>query len=78
MADQKTPAPGTTKSGRKTPKKRPVFVVMQMIGDDGQPVKVAKENFKLIAVTRDAGMALDVMDSGNHAHAFYKKVDEVA
>ena len=70
-------APTEQKKARKAPKKRPVFVVMQQLGDDGQPVKVSKENFKLITVTRDAGSALDIMDSGNHAHAFYKKVDAV-
>ena len=79
MADQKAPAPGTTKSGRKAPKKRPVFVGLQILDENGQPMQFPKERINLIIATRDAGSLLEILDGNKEEYKFatYKKVDAV-
>ena len=73
MAQAPTNAP---KKERAKPKKRSVMVVMQMLDNEGRPVAVSKDNFRLLAVTRDGATALDAMEG--HDNAFYRKVDEVS
>lgn len=70
------PTPTATKKQRAPMKKRAVMVVMQMLDENGTPILVKKDNFRLLAVTRDGATALDAMEG--HDHAFYRKVDEVS
>lgn len=76
MADAKATADApkkTRKVGNKGPRK--VFVLLQMLGDDGQPVPLNKDKIVLIKATRSAADALEVMDSGNFPNATYKAVE---
>lgn len=65
------------KKARAKQKIRPVFVVLQILDSDGNPVNIPKEQINLIAVTRDASIALDVMEGKEFPFATYKKADTV-
>ena len=69
----------TEKKARKAPKKRPVFVGLQVLDESGQPMPISKDRVRLIICTRDAGSMLDILEakSGENKYAFYKKVDAV-
>lgn len=51
---------------------KPVFVIMQLLGDDGNPIQIDKERVNVIVGTRNAGAALEAMEG--YENAFYKAV----
>lgn len=53
---------------------RPAFVIMQLIGEDGQPMAFDKKRVKVLAVERSAEKVLEVVESGEHTNAFYLRV----
>jgi hypothetical protein len=54
---------------------KPVLVIFRGVGQDGKPV--LKNDIEVVAVTRDVILALDIMESGEHDGAVYKRVDGV-
>lgn len=67
-------SPSTPKKTRATQGPRPVFVVLQVLDEQGSPMKFDKDRIKVLSASRNAGEALDLMDGGRHEHATYKKV----
>ena len=66
MADAKAKKTRTTK---------PVYVVMQVADNDGNVIKLAKENVTVLSVHKDAGELLDKLDAGGLPEgAFYKRI----
>lgn len=69
-----------TKSGsapkqqRKAQGPKPVFVVFQVLDENGRPMSFSKDRINPIIGTRNAADALDIMDGGKYEHATYKKV----
>lgn len=53
---------------------KPAFIVLQVIGDDGQPVDFDKKKLKVLAVERDPGKVLESIDAGEYSNAFYLRV----
>mgnify|MGYP001574654956 CR=1 FL=1 len=72
MADVKVEK--KVKAQRKTQGPKPVFVVFQVMDENGRPIDFPKDRVNMIVGTRNAAEALEVMDSGNHQFATYKKV----
>lgn len=60
MADDKA-----VKGGKGKP--RPLMVVFQILDEDGNPVDFDKTKFNCLAATRDAGVALECMESTPYA-----------
>lgn len=53
---------------------KPAFVVMQILGEDGQPHPFDKKRVKVLAVERDAGKVLEAIDAGDYTDAFYLRI----
>jgi hypothetical protein len=53
---------------------RPAFIIMQLLGDDGQPMQFDKRRVKVVAVERSAERVLEAVESGEHVNAFYLRV----
>ena len=53
---------------------KPAFIIMQLLGEDGQPMAFDKRKVKVIAVERSAEKVLEAVESGEHANAFYLRV----
>jgi hypothetical protein len=56
----------------KQKRERPVMFIFQYLDADGVPAEINKEQINVLAVTRDAGKALEVMESSDFAT--YKRV----
>ncbi len=50
---------------------KPVYVILQVLDDSGQPMQVDKKRVKLLGVERDSDVVLQQIDGGEHEHAFY-------
>lgn len=53
---------------------KPAFIIMQLIGEDGQPMAFDKKRVKVISVERSAEKVLEAVESGEHTNAFYLRV----
>jgi hypothetical protein len=53
---------------------KPAFIIMQLLGEDGQPMSFDKRRVKVIAVERNAEKVLEAVESGEHQNAFYLRV----
>ncbi len=59
--------------GKRTVK--PVYVIMSVADDDGNTIRLAKENVTVHSTHKDAGDVLDAMDAGTlPAGSFYKRI----
>jgi hypothetical protein len=56
----------------KQKRERPVMFIFQYLDTDGVPAEINKEQINVLAVTRDAGKALEVMEGAELAT--YKRV----
>jgi len=50
---------------------KPAFFVIQVLDENGTPVKFDKSRIKLLAVERNAETVMEMMDNETHQHAFY-------
>ena len=50
---------------------KPAFVILQVMGDDGQPQQIDKRRVKIVAVERSAEKVMEAMEEGAHNNAFY-------
>ena len=57
---------------------RPVYVALQILNEQDQPVKFAKDQINVVTASQNAGVILDVMESGEHPFVLYKKVTPVS
>lgn len=53
---------------------RPQFLLMQVLDEDGNPMKIDKDQINIIACTRNSSEALDLLDGGDLTNVVYKKV----
>lgn len=53
---------------------KPAFVILQLLGDDGQPMHFEKRRVKVVAVERSAEKVMEAMEEGTHTNAFYLRV----
>jgi hypothetical protein len=53
---------------------KPAFVIIQLLGDDGQPMQFDKRKVKVVAVERSAEKVMEQMEDGVHQNAFYLRV----
>jgi hypothetical protein len=52
----------------------PIYAVMQVMGDNGEPMAISKDQVKIIGGYKSAENVLDIMESGQHKNAIYKKI----
>lgn len=52
-----------------------VFIVMQVVGEDGQPCGFGKSNVNILGILRNSDKVLELMESGRHPEAFYVRHD---
>ena len=80
---EKTPSNVAPIADSKTSKKRrarspsvskPAFVILQLMGEDGQPMAFEKKRVKVVAVERSAEKVMEAMEDGTHTNAFYLRV----
>ena len=76
MADAKIEV--KAKKPRAAQKPRPLFVVLSVLGTDGQPMEISKDRIQVLAVTRRADELLEALESGKYPNAVYKKVQTAA
>ncbi len=57
---------------RAKPKRRPIFVVLQVLDNDGVAVEFDKNRVSMVLGSNDTEKVLDAMEE--LPHAFYKKV----
>jgi hypothetical protein len=50
---------------------KPAFFIIQIMDENGQPMQFDKKRVKLLKVERSADQVLDMVESGEHPHAFY-------
>jgi hypothetical protein len=53
---------------------KPAFIIVQLLGDDGQPMNFDKKRVKVVAVERSAEKVMEAMEDGTHQNAFYLRV----
>jgi hypothetical protein len=68
------PATPKRKRTRSTPVARPAYVIVQMLGEDGQPMAFDKKRVKIIAVERSPEKVLEAVESGELSNVFYLRV----
>lgn len=68
-------APAPKKRRARSPSvAKPAFIIMQLLGDDGQPMAFDKKKVKVLTVERSAERVLEAVESGEHTNAFYLRV----
>lgn len=50
---------------------RPAFFIVQVLGEDGSPIAFDKRRIRIVSVERSAEKVLELVEAGNHEHAFY-------
>jgi hypothetical protein len=55
-----------------------VFLVMQVVDDQGQPTEFGKRNVNIIGVMRNSDKVLELLDGGEYPNAFYIRHDLTA
>ncbi len=50
---------------------RPAFFIIQVLGDDGQPIPFDKKRIKILSVERSAEKVFEMIDGGQHDNALY-------
>jgi len=53
---------------------KPAFVIMQLLGDGGEPMEFDKRNVRVVAVERSAEKVMEAMENGEHPNAFYLRI----
>jgi len=56
---------------RQAPKPTAAFFVLQVLDDAGAPVEFDKKNLRIVSVERSAEKVLEIVEGGEHDHAFY-------
>lgn len=59
---------------RSPSKARPVFIVAQVMDEDGNPVAGAKKFLKVLSVELNAEKVLEITEGGDYENAFYVRL----
>jgi hypothetical protein len=62
------------KATKKKRTRKPTYVVMQVVDEQGNPMNVTKEQINILGGFTDAEKVLDAIESGEYPGAVYKKV----
>jgi len=74
-ADTAPAQPAAKKRRARSPSvAKPAFIIMQLLGEDGQPMSFDKRRVRVVAVERAAEKVLEAVESGEHTNAFYLRV----
>jgi hypothetical protein len=72
QTDPNTGQPVVRKRRTRSPSPpRPAFFIIQVLGEDGTPMLFDKKRIKILSVERSAEKVLELVESGQHDHAFY-------
>lgn len=71
VPNQDPATPAKAKRKRSPSVAKPAFFIIQVLGDDGEPVAFDKRKIKLVSVERNAEIVMELMENGKHANAFY-------
>jgi hypothetical protein len=77
MATQPRPVTATDPSQPRQKRKRspsvakPAFFIVQVLDENGQPQPFDKKRVKIVSVERSAEQVMELVESGEHPHAFY-------
>ena len=67
--------PEKKKRSRSPSVAKPAYIVVQMLGEDGNPTAFDKKKLRIVAVERTAEKVLEMTEGGGeHQHAFYIRV----
>jgi hypothetical protein len=70
VVDQNTQQPKGRR--RRSPSvAKPAFFIVQVLGDNGEPVPFDKKRMRIISVERSAEQVMELVENGDHPHAFY-------
>lgn len=72
MSDTVTPI--KRKRTRSPSVAKPAFVVVQLLGEDGEPMAFDKKRIRIITVERSAEKVMEMMEDGEHTNALYLRV----
>ena len=53
---------------------KPAFVVVQVLGDDGQPQSFDKKRLKIVTVERSAEKVMEMIEDGQVENALYLRI----
>lgn len=53
---------------------KPAFIVVQVLNGEDEPVTFDKRKLKIVTVERSAEKVMEMMEDGEHPHAFYLRV----
>jgi hypothetical protein len=70
VVDQNTQKP-RAKRRRSPSVAKPAFFIVQVLGDNGEPVPFDKKRMRIISVERSAEQVMELVENGDHPHAFY-------
>lgn len=74
MSETESVVPIRKRRNRSPSVAKPAFIVVQILGDDGQPVDFDKKKMRILAVERDPNKMLEMIDENQHPNAFYLRV----
>jgi hypothetical protein len=70
VVDQNTQQP-KAKRRRSPSVAKPAFFIVQVLDDNGEPMPFDKKRMRIISVERSAEQVMELVENGNHPHAFY-------
>jgi len=65
------PAPVKRKRKRSASVAKPAFFILQILDENGEPMKFEKSRVRLVLVERSAEKVMEAMDNDTYPHAFY-------
>jgi hypothetical protein len=66
--------PGKKRRARSPSVAKPAFVVVQVLGEDGEPMSFDKKRLRIVAVERSAEKVMEMMEDGQVPNALYLRV----
>jgi hypothetical protein len=66
--------PAKKRRARSASVPKPAYIILQLMGDDGQPMPFDKKRVRILAVERNPEKVLEAVESGEHNNAFYLRV----
>lgn len=74
-ADPNQPQPVVKAKRKRSPSvAKPAYIIVQVLGEDGQPAQFDKKRMKIVAVERQADNVLEAIEEGQYPNAFYLRV----
>ena len=65
------PVPVKARRKRSPSVAKPAFFIIEIVDEQCQPMDFDKRRVKIVSVERSAEQVMELMEGGNHPHAFY-------